>query len=67
MKLVVDNPSLTEAQHDSLVGLAAMDLLTAEPPWSIETIAVVFRLSVKELQARLDIALASQRSNQRTI
>lgn len=67
MKLVVDNPSLTEAQHDSLVGLADMDLLTAEPPWSIETIAVVFRLSVKELQARLDIALASQRSNQRTI
>jgi hypothetical protein len=54
-----DNTSLTEAQHDSLVGLAAMDLLSAEPkPWSIATLAALFGMSVERLQAKIDLAIA---------
>lgn len=65
-----DNTSLTEAQHDSLIALAAMDLLTAEPsPWSIDTLAVLFKMSIEELQAKIDSAVAAteRRPPQRTM
>lgn len=67
MSGAIDNTSLTEAQHDSLIGLAAMDLLTAEPAWSIETIAVLFKLSTDELQAKINKAIeaSERRSDQR--
>jgi hypothetical protein len=65
----IDNSPLSEAQHDGLVGLAAIDLLSSEPAWSIETIAVLFRLSVEDLQARIDIVIAAnqRRPPQRTM